>query len=154
MNLEFDTPQFIITILSSGAIAALVSGIWHHKSEKEKRIFNTKFKIYSEIISHIKTGYSSILTFKEGKVPIVRFEKVSAKCMLVATNEINKKLKKFNKQIDDIVEEMKKLRKVMTTYKKFKENIQSGSLGKEFTKARLLMLEIEDLMREDLGFNK
>ena len=94
------------------------------------------------------------MTFKEGKVPIVRFEKVSAKCMLVATNEINKKLKKFNKQIDDIVEEMKKLRKVMTTYKKFKENIQSGSLGKEFTKARLLMLEIEDLMREDLGFNK
>ena len=43
------TSQFIITLLLSGVIAAIVSAIMQKRNEKESRLFNAKLEAYKDL---------------------------------------------------------------------------------------------------------
>lgn len=48
------TLQFIITLILSGVVAALVSAIMQKRNEKESRLFNAKLEAYKEFAAFRK----------------------------------------------------------------------------------------------------
>ncbi len=131
-----DISEFIIIILSSGFVAAMVSATMQKKNERETRIFNAKLEAYKDFISHVKGCYRSF-SFKEKDMSIFRIAEISAYIFLVSNDEINEKVKEFNSLI----------RKAYEIHEKGKS---PGKIVKE--KIFPLGEEIEKLMRKDLGF--
>lgn len=64
------TLQFIITLLLSGVIAALVSAVMQKRNEKESRLFNEKLEAYKEFAAHLESKF--VHSQKKEKVWILR----------------------------------------------------------------------------------
>ena len=133
------TLQFIITLLLSGVIAALVSAVMQKRSEKESRLFNAKLEAYKEFAAHLESKFVSLT--KEGKkLDITTLAEVSAKCLLVSNEHLNKELKEFLVYVSEV-------------YKRccasdYDENKEADMFDKLWSNAD----RIENLMRQDLGF--
>lgn len=133
------TFQFVLILLSSGVIAAIVSGVitamMQKRNEKESRLFNTKSEAYKEFAVHLESRFVSLT--KEGRnLDITNLAEVSAKCLLVSNEVLNKELKSFLVYVNEI-------------YKKCCSGTEQDS---DFEKLWSDADKIEDLMREDLGF--
>ncbi|MEK7651399.1 MAG: hypothetical protein AAB377_02630 [Patescibacteria group bacterium] len=133
------TLQFIITLLLSGVIAALVSAVMQKRNEKESRLFNAKLEAYKEFAAHLESKFVSLT--KEGKsLNITTLAEVSAKCLLISSPIVNKELKAFLVYVSEVYK-----RCCAPDYDKNKESEMFDKLWSDADK-------IEDLMRQDLGF--
>lgn len=129
----------IIAILSSGFIAAIVSALMQKRNEKEQRIFNAKLEAYKEFAAHLESKFVSLT--KEGKnLDITTLAEVSAKCLLVSSESINKELKTFLVCVSEVYK-----RCSSPDYDESKESDMFNKLWNDADK-------VEDLMRKDLGF--
>src|SRR3989338_1286802 len=133
------TSQFIITLLLSGVIAAIVSAIMQKRNEKESRLFNAKLEAYKEFAAHLESRFVSLT--KSGKgLDITTLAEVSAKCLLVSNEALNKELKAFLVYVSEV-------------YKKCcLPDYDENNSGPMFDKLWKDADKIEDLMREDLRF--
>ena len=133
------TLQFIITLLLSGVIVALVSAVMQKRNEKESRLFNAKLEAYKEFVAHLESKFVSLT--KEGKsLNITTLAEVSAKCLLISSPIVNKELKAFLVYVSEVYK-----RCCAPDYDKNKESEMFDKLWSDADK-------IEDLMRQDLGF--
>ena len=133
------TLTIIIAILSSGAVAALVSALMQKRNEKEQRIFNAKLEAYKEFAAHLESRFVSLT--KDGKnLDITTLAEISAKCLLVSNSVLNKELKAFLAYVSEVYK-----RCSAPDYDEKNEGDIFDKLWKDVDK-------IEDLMREDLGF--
>ena len=135
-----DALSFIITILSSGGISAIVTLVIQKNNEKESRLFNAKMEAYKNFIGHLQSFYTEF--WDEEKVSTSYYlDKISSLVILLGSEEIVEKLKQLNIFI-------------ASANSKWKTGKKDES--KEFVKANVhpLKLEIEKLMREDLGLQK
>ena len=131
--------QFIITLLLSGVIAALVSAVMQKRNEKESRLFNAKLEAYKEFAAHLESRFVSLT--KDGKnLDITTLAEVSAKCLLVSNPIVNKELKAFLVYVSEVYK-----RCCAPDYDKNKETNMFDKLWGDADR-------IENLMREDLGF--
>lgn len=137
------TLQFLIILLSSGAVAAMVSGVitavMQKRNEKESRLFNAKLEAYKEFAAHLESRFVS-LTKSGGNLNIVTLSEVSAKCLLVSDPILNKELKAFLAYVSEVYK-----RCCQSNYDEKNERSMFDKLWNDADK-------IEDLMREDLGF--
>jgi len=133
------TLTIIIAILSSGAVAALVSALMQKRNEKEQRIFNAKLEAYKEFAAHLESRFVSLT--KDGKnLDITTLAEISAKCLLVSNEVLNKELKAFLAYVSEV-------------YKKCcLPDYDENNSGPMFDKLWKDADKIEDLMREDLRF--
>ena len=132
------TLQFIITLLLSGVIAALVSAVMQKRNEKESRLFNAKLEAYKEFAAHLESKFVSLT--KEGKsLNITTLAEVSAKCLLISSPIVNKELKAFLVYVSEVYK-----RCCAHDYDKNKESEMFDKLWSDADK-------IEDLMRQDIG---
>ena len=137
------TLQFLIILLSSSVVAAIVSGVitavLQKRNEKESRLFNAKLEAYKEFAAHLESRFVSLT--KDGKnLDITTLAEVSAKCFLVSNPILNKELKAFLVYVSEV-------------YKRccapdYDENKETNMFDKLWGDAD----RIENLMREDLGF--
>lgn len=125
----------IIAVLSSGLIAAIVSAFMQKRNEKEQRIFNAKLEAYKDFAAHLESSFVTILK-SGGKLDFPTLAEISAKCLLVSNRDLNDKLKSFINFSSEL-------------YEKCCHDKEKDS---EFDKLRKDRDEIENLMREDLGF--
>ena len=137
------TFQFLIILLSSSVVAAIVSGVitavMQKRNEKESRLFNAKLEAYKEFAAHLESKFVSLT--KEGKsLDITTLAEVSAKCLLVSNHIVNKELKAFLVYVSEVYK-----RCCAPDYDKNKESEMFDKLWSDADK-------IEDLMRRDLGF--
>ncbi len=129
----------IIAILSSGFIAAVVSALMQKRNEKEQRIFNAKLEAYKEFAAHLESKFVSLT--KEGEnLDITTLAEVSAKCLLVSNDILNKELKDFLVYVSEVYK-----RCSASDYDESKESEMFDKLWNDADK-------IEGLMRKDLGF--
>src|SRR3989344_8012765 len=95
--------QFIIVLLSSGAVAALVSAVMQKRNEKESRLFNAKLEAYKDFCSHLQSRFVTLTrTGKDLDIPTLREE--SSKCLLVCNVELNEELKEFLRYVNKVYE--------------------------------------------------
>lgn len=137
------TLQFLIILLSSGVIAAIVSGVitavMQKRNEKESRLFNAKLEAYKDFATHLESRFVSLT--KSGKnLDIATLAEVSAKCLLVSNPIVNKELKAFLAYVSEVYK-----RCLSSDYDEKKENSMFDKLWKDAD-------YIENLMRKDLGF--
>lgn len=133
------TTTIIIAILSSGVIAAIISALMQKRNEKEQRIFNTKLEAYKEFAAHLESRFVS-LTKSGGNLDITTLAEVSAKCLLVSNEALNKELKALLVYVSEV-------------YKRCcASDYDAKNEGDMFDKLWNDVDKIEDLMREDLGF--
>ena len=133
------TLQFIITLLLSGVVAAIVSAVVQKRNEKESRLFNAKLDAYKEFATHLESRFVSLT--RHGEVlDITTLAEVSAKCLLVSSSPINKKLKSFLFYVSEVYK-----RSLSPDYNEKSEESSFDKIWKDADK-------IENLMREDLGF--
>lgn len=135
--------QFLIILLSSGVIAAIVSGVitavMQKRNEKESRLFSAKLEAYKEFAAHLESRFVSLT--KDGKnLDITTLAEISAKCLLVSNTALNKELKAFLVYVSDVYK-----RCSSPDYDENKESEMFDRLWKDADR-------IEDLMRKDLGF--
>ena len=131
--------QFIITLLLSGVVAALVSTIMQKRNEKESRLFSAKLEAYKEFAAHLESRFVSLT--KDGKnLDITTLAEISAKCLLVSNKALNKELKAFLVYVSEVYK-----RCCVPDYDAKNEGDMFDKLWKDADK-------IEDLMRNDLGF--
>src|SRR3989344_9019763 len=130
--------QFIITLLLSGVVAALVSTIMQKRNEKESRLFSAKLEAYKEFAAHLESRFVSLT--KDGKnLDITTLAEISAKCLLVSNEALNKELKAFLVHVSEV-------------YKKCSSpDYDENNSGPMFDKLWKDADKIEDLMRQDLG---
>jgi len=95
------TNTIIIAILSSGAVAALVSALMQKRNEKEQRIFNAKLEAYKEFAAHLGSRFVS-LTKSGENLDITTLAEVSARCLLVSNEALNKELKAFLAYVSEV----------------------------------------------------
>jgi len=133
--------QYIIIILSSGSVAALISVVMQNKYETKQRIFNTKLEAYEGFIGYLEDYYAS-WEKQEKEISLLDLNKISAHVFLVGDSKIIKKIEDFNIQVSNAYQLLK-------IEKKTKEAL-------EIIKEKVIPLskEIEELMRKDLGFNR
>lgn len=133
------TLQFVITLLLSGVIAALVSAIMQKRNEKESRLFNAKLEAYKEFAAHLESKFVS-LTKDRKNLDIATLAEVSAKCLLVSNPILNKELKAFLVYVSEI-------------YKRCSSpDYDEKNAGDMFDKLWNDADKVENLMRKDLGF--
>lgn len=133
------TLQFIIVLLSSSVIAALVSVSMQKRNEKETRLFNAKLEAYKEFVAHLESRFVSIT--KGGRsLDISTLAEISAKCLLVYSSVLNRELKAFLVYVSEVYK-----RCSAPDYNKNKETDMFNKLWSDAE-------NIESLMREDLGF--
>ncbi|MBA7713799.1 hypothetical protein ES703_122809 [subsurface metagenome] len=130
--------SLITALIGGGAIAALVSAVMQKKNEKETRVFNAKLKAYEKFIGHLKDCYTRIEK-EEKDLDIAKLDEISSIVLLVGSDEINIKVKKFNTSIAEAYAQLKK------------EKNEKGALKTLKEKSIPLSDEIEELMRKDLG---
>jgi len=137
--------QFIVVLLSSGVLASLVAGIIANKRVKDQRVFNTKFKVYADFIGHLGAHYVDFtLPNPDKNRTILEMNRISSKCILVTTDEIREKIVDFNAFISSMeAQKMKVETEDGTDY------VYPVSMWK---KVEQKQIDIENLMREDLGF--
>lgn len=133
------TLQYIIILLSSGSVAALISAVMQNKHETRKRIFNAKFNAYKGFIGYLEDYYASVEK-REKEISILSLDKISAPVFLVGDSKIIQKIKSFNALISKAYRVLKVEKKQKEAFKIMEEKIIP--LGKD----------IEELMRNDLGF--
>ena len=137
------TFQFLIILLSSSVVAAIVSGViiavMQKRNEKESRLFNAKLEAYKEFAAHLESRFVSLT--KDGKnLDITVLAEISAKCLLVSNFILNKELKAFLVYVSEV-------------YKRCcSPDYDEKSEGDMFDKLWSDADKIEDLMRSDLGF--
>jgi multidrug efflux pump subunit AcrB len=125
----------IISILSSSVVATVMSAFMQKRNEKEQRIFNAKLEAYREFAAHLESRFISLV--KHGQsLDITVLAEVSAKCLLVSSSDLNKKLKVFLTYVSEVYKKCSDNNEKEFDFKKLWENAD----------------EIEGLMREDLGF--
>lgn len=129
----------LIAVLSSGAVAAIVSAVMQKRNEKEQRIFNAKLESYKEFIEHLESRFTS-LTDMGKNLDLVLLMKISAKCLLVSSEELNKELKYFFSFVDQL------------NKKCCSQDYDAEKEKPDFVKVWNWAEKIEDLMRKDLGF--
>ncbi len=129
----------IIAVLSSGFIAAIVSALIQKRNEKEQRIFNAKLEAYKEFAAHLESKFVS-LTKVDQDLDITTLAEVSAKCLLISSESINKEIKIFLVHVSEVYKRCSE-----PDYDEFKEQRMFDKLWKDADK-------IEGLMRGDLGF--
>lgn len=138
------TPDFLITVLSSGVIAAIISGVvsavMQKRNEKESRLFNAKLEAYKEFASHLESRFVSLTKQGEG-LDLATLGEASAKCLLVSSSDLNKELKVFLVYVNDIYQKC-----CSPDYDEEKEEQSFVKLWADGEK-------IEDMMRRDLGFS-
>ncbi len=133
------TLQFIITLILSGVVAALVSAIMQKRNEKESRLFNAKLEAYKEFAAHLESRFVS-LTKRGENLSITDLAEISSKCLLVSNEVLNKELKAFLVYVSEV-------------YKKCSSpDYDENNSGPMFDKLWNDADKIEDLMREDLRF--
>lgn len=131
--------QFVITLLLSCVVAALVSAIMQKRNEKESRLFNAKLEAYKEFAAHLESRFVSLT--KDGKnLDITTLAEVSAKCLLVSSSPVNKELKAFLVYVSEVYK-----RCSSPDYDEKKEGDMFDKLWKDADR-------IADLMRKVLGF--
>lgn len=135
--------QFLIILLSSSAVAAMVSGVitavMQKRNEKESRLSNAKLEAYKEFAAHLESRFVS-LTKSGGNLDITTLAEVSAKCLLVSNPILNKELKTFLAYVSEV-------------YKRCSSpDYNEKNEGHIFDKLWNDADRIENLMREDLGF--
>lgn len=137
------TLQFLIILLSSSVVAAIVSGVitavMQKRNEKESRLFNAKLEAYKEFAAHLESRFVSLT--KDGKnLDITTLAEISAKCLLVLNSNLNKELKSFLVYVSEV-------------YKKcLLPDYDEKNAGPMFDKLWEDADKIEDLIRKDLGF--
>lgn len=133
------TPDFLITLLSSGAIAAIISGVvsavMQKRNERESRLFNAKLDAYTEFAGHLESRFVS-LTRKGATLDITMLAEVSAKCLLVSSPKLNDELKHFLGRAVDV----------------FEKSAAAQDKKSDFDELWDHAEKVEDLMRSDLGF--
>ena len=105
------------------------------RNEKESRLFNAKLDAYKEFSTHLVSRFTS-LTKRGENLDITILAEISAKCLLVSNDILNKELKSFLAYVSEV-------------YKKCLNNTEKDS---NFEKLWSDADKIEDLMRRDLGF--
>jgi hypothetical protein len=133
------TLQFIITLLLSGIVAALVSAVMQKRNEKESRLFNAKLEAYKEFAAHLESRFVS-LTKRGENLDITALAEISAKCLLVSNSILNKELKAFLVHVSEVYKRCSAV--------DYDENKETDMFDKLWNDAD----KIENLMREDLGF--
>src|SRR3989344_4715957 len=131
------TYQFVLILLSSSVIAAMVSGIitavMQKRNEKESRLFSAKLEAYREFATHLETRFTSLT--RQGKdLDILTLAEASAKCLLVSSPSINKELKSFLVYVSRIYEKC--------SAPNYKEENEKSSFDRLWSDAD----KIEDLM--------
>ena len=134
---------FLIILLSSGVVAAVVSrvitAVMQKQNEKESRLFNAKLEAYKEFAAHLESKFVSLT--KRGKnLDITTLAEVSAKCLLISNSILNKELKTFLVYVSEVYKRCSSL-----DYDEKNEGYLFDKLWDDANK-------IENLMREDLGF--
>ena len=137
------TSQFVLILLSSSVIAAIVSGVitamMQKRNERESRLFNAKLEAYKEFAAHLLSRFNSLT--KSGKnLDITTLAEVSAKCLLVSNPILNKELKTFLVYVSEVYK-----RCSSSDYNEKNEEYIFDKLWNDADR-------IENLMREDLGF--
>lgn len=137
------TSQFVLVLLSSSVIAAIVSGVitavMQKRNEKESRLFNAKLEVYKEFAAHLESRFVS-LTKSGENLDITTLAEISAKYLLVSNSSLNKELKAFLAYVSEVYR-----RCCQPDYDEKNEGAMFHKLWSDADK-------IEDLMREDLGF--
>lgn len=137
------TSQFVLILLSSSVIAAIVSGvitaIMQKRNERESRLFNAKLESYKEFASHLLSRFIS-LTKSGESLDIATLAEVSAKCLLVSNPILNKELKAFLVYVSEVYKKCSS-----PDYDKKKDDYIFDKLWDDADR-------IEDLMRKDLEF--
>ena len=133
------TLQFLITLLFSGFVAAIISAVMQKRNEKESRLFNAKLDAYKEFAEHLESRFVSLLKYEE-KLDITTLAQVSAKCLLVSSSSINKELKSFLAYVSELYQKC--------SAPDYNDKNEESSFEKVWRDAD----KIENLMREDLGF--
>lgn len=137
------TTQFLITLLSSSAIAAVISGVviavMQKRNERESRLFNAKLEAYKEFVAHLESKFITLVD--DGKtLDVGTLGQISAKCLLVSNAALNAELKKFLAYVADV-------------YKKCSEpDFDVESEKPLFIKLVADADKVGQLMRDDLGF--
>lgn len=136
--------DLILTLISSGVVAAVVSSITtavvQKRNEKESRLFNAKLEAYKEFASHLESRFVSLT--KQGKnLDFATLGEASAKCLLVSCSDLNHQLKAFIVGANDLYQ-----RCCVPDYNEEKEE-------RSFVKLWADGERIEDMMRRDLGFS-
>lgn len=137
------TLQFLIILLSSSVMAAIVSGVttavMQKRNERESRLFNAKLEAYKEFAAHLESRFVSLTKNREN-LDITTLAEVSAKCLLVSSSNLNKELKAFLAYVSEVYK-----RCSSPDYDESKESEMFDKLWDDADR-------IEDLMREDLEF--
>lgn len=133
------TITILISVLSSGVIAVIVSAMIQKRHEKESRLFNAKLEAYKDFIAHLESRFVSLI--KEGKdLELMTLAEESAGCLLVSNEPLNKELKAFLTHVSDVYK-----RCHAPDYDAEKEK---GIFDELWDQAE----KVEGLMRKDLGF--
>ena len=130
--------EFLITILSSGAIAAIVSTVLQKKNEEETRKFQAKLEAYKTFIGYLESIYTEL---EHKEINTFTLNKISSGSLLVSDEEINKRVKEFNSIVNKAHLEFSGGR-----YKEAWDIMKNEAFP--------LADKIEELMRTDLGFAK
>lgn len=137
------TLQFLIILLSSSVVAAIVSGvitaIMQKRNEKEQRIFNAKLEAYKEFAAYLYSRFVPLMNERKN-LDIATLAEVSAKCLLVSNSFLNKELKAFLVYVNEVYKKCS-----LPDYDEKNEDSMFDRLWKDADK-------IEDLMRKDLEF--
>lgn len=132
------TLTIVIAVLSSSVVAAIISAVMQKKNEKEQRIFNAKLDAYKEFATHLESRFTTLTD--SGRNPeLTTLMEISAKCLLVSSEELNKELKHFFSFVDQL------------NKKCCSPNFDMKKEEPNFLKVWNMTETIEQLMRKDLG---
>lgn len=132
-------PQFVVVLLTSGVVAAMVSAVMQKKNERESRLFNAKLDAYKGFAAHLENRFVSLVDNRHN-LDITTLEEVSAGCLLVSSAILNRQLKSFLVYVSEVYK-----RCCAPDYDEKKEHHL-------FIKLWSWADKIEELMRDDLGF--
>lgn len=128
----------LISVLSGGVTATLVSVFTNKWSEKETRLFNAKLEAYSDFIDHIQDRFLSLLNDR-GDLKLPTLLKSASKCLLVSSTGLSEELKEYLIFVSDLYE------------KCGNEEENKEEEEKLFAELWRKSDTIAELMRQDLG---
>lgn len=128
----------IFGAIVGGFLTATVTALMNKRNEKEQRIFNARLDAYKEFAAHLESRFVS-LTRDRKDLDIITLAEASAECLLVSSSSLNKELKAFLVYVSEV-------------YKKSLALDKTNNNKPMFDKLWSDADRIENLMREDLGF--
>ena len=139
-----DTQSFIVILLSSGVMSAIVASLLQRNYEREKRKFQAKFRAYVDFTKKLLGLYD----ISPDNLPdIIKLDELSSEVMLVAPNTISDDVSKFNRVLDETAKAVIEFNKMKSGAKKDRKSHEIMNLSKKIVRFRARLLRN---MREDI----